>query len=120
MKAMMLGLLAAALPFSAQAAKTSYNCAQVKPAFGPADKSMLLTRLSHGAMPDGSPVRYHLQVALNGEVRLSELAVAKQSADEVAFKVPGKQVIGHIPLAKAGEATLRIGRQAYRFNCRAE
>jgi hypothetical protein len=119
MKATMLGLLALALPFSAHAAKTSFACAQVKPAFGPADKTMSLTRLTHGAMPEGAPVRYQLQVALNGEVRLAEPAVAKESKAEVAFKVPGKQVAGHIPLAAAGESVLKIGRQVYRFKCQA-
>ncbi|RZA09112.1 MAG: hypothetical protein EOP11_02715 [Proteobacteria bacterium] len=118
MKAAFFALAALALPFTAHAAKDSYLCPQVKPQFGPADKVMILTRLSHGAIPDGMDVRYALQVTMNGEVRLAELAIAKQNPAEVAFKVRGKQVAGFIPLEKEGESTLKIGRQAYRFICR--
>jgi hypothetical protein len=120
MKAAILALAALALPFTAQAAKDSYLCLQVKPPFGPADKVMSLTRLSHGAIPEGMDVRYALQLSMNGKLRLAELAIAKQSASEVAFKVRGKQVAGFIPREKEGESTLKIGRQAYRFTCRVQ
>lgn len=115
-----LALAALALPFSAHAAKTSYNCAQVKPTFGPADKSMLLQRITHGGMPDGAPVRYKLLVAVDGVIRLEEAAVAKEHPSEVAFKVPGKQVSGFIPRSGEEESTLKIGRTEYRFTCRAQ